>query len=143
MRIAWSIRPGSTGCRRAPSGLARRLRACCGAGLVTLALLAAGPAPADQAGAAMQLGGAHGWAVMSGSELRSTLEGWSRVAGWTLVWDSPIDYRLRASARFEGSFEEAIARFVDAVHQTNPELRVTLYRGNRVIHVESIPVETR
>jgi|AACY02.3.fsa_nt_gi hypothetical protein len=143
MPTARTIGPGATGSGRAPSRLVRRLRAGCGAGLVALALLGTGPAAADQAGATIPLGGAHGWAVMSGSELRSTLEGWSRVAGWTLVWDSPIDYRLRASARFEGSFEEAIARFVDAVHQTNPELRVTLYRGNRVIHVETIPVETR
>jgi len=82
------------------------------------------------------------WAVMSGSELRTTLEGWARSAGWTMVWDSPIDYRIRASARFEGTFEQAVARFVDAVHQTNPELRVTLYRGNRVIHVETTHVET-
>jgi hypothetical protein len=76
------------------------------------------------------------WGVMSGAGLKGTIEGWARVAGWTIVWDNPVDYRIRASATFHGGFEEAVARLVDAIHQGSPELTVTLYRGNRVLHVE-------
>lgn len=76
------------------------------------------------------------WAVMSGGSLKSTVEGWARVSGWTVVWDNPVDYRIRASAIFQGTFEEAVALLVDAIHQASPELTVTLYRGNRVLHVE-------
>jgi len=76
------------------------------------------------------------WGVMSGSSLKGTIEGWARVSGWTIIWDNPVDYRIRASATFQGGFEEAVARLVDAIHQGSPELTVTLYRGNRVIHVE-------
>jgi len=76
------------------------------------------------------------WAVLSGGSLKGTIEGWARVSGWTVVWDNPVDYRIRASATFQGAFEQAVAGLVDAIHQANPELTVTLYRGNRVLHVE-------
>lgn len=76
------------------------------------------------------------WAVLSGGSLKATIEGWARISGWTVVWDNPVDYRIRASTTFHGDFEEAVARLVDAIHQGSPELTVTLYRGNRVLHVE-------
>ena len=89
-------------------------------------------------------GGLHGaWAVLAGGDLRATLEAWAQGAGWTVVWDSPLNYRLRASARYGGGFEEAVRGLVDAIHLSNPELRVTLYLGNRVLHVENALVETR
>jgi hypothetical protein len=81
--------------------------------------------------------------ALSGSDLKSTLEGWAKSAGWTLIWDSPVNYRLRASARFSGDFEAAVSGLVDTIHKSNPELLVTLYRGNRVIYVETTLVETR
>lgn len=76
------------------------------------------------------------WAVLSGGSLKGTIEGWARVSGWTVVWDNPVDYRIRASATFQGGFEQAVAGLVDAIHQASPELTVTLYRGNQVLHVE-------
>ncbi|WP_375264028.1 TcpQ domain-containing protein, partial [Palleronia sp.] len=57
---------------------------------------------------------ADGWAVMSGASLKATLEGWTRAAGWTLIWDNAFDYRLRASAAFGGGFEEATGRLIDS-----------------------------
>ena len=86
---------------------------------------------------------ARGWAAMSGGDLKSTLDGWSRAAGWTLVWDSPVNYRLRASAQFGGDFETAVASLVNTIHRSSPEVLVTLYRGNRVVHVQTTLVETR
>ena len=77
------------------------------------------------------------WSVPAGSSLRESLEGWSEAAGWTVVWDSMTDYRIRVSATFSGSFENAVSELVFAVHLTNPELSVTLYRGNMVLHAES------
>lgn len=82
------------------------------------------------------------WAVLAGSTLKSTLEGWGRMADgeWSVIWDNPTDYRIRASATFYGSFEDSVGRLVDAIHQSNPELSVTLYRGNRVIHVDALTI---
>jgi type IV pili sensor histidine kinase/response regulator len=99
--------------------------------------------PAGEGAAAPAVRTARGWAAMSGSDLKGTLDGWSRAAGWTLVWDSQVNYRLRASAQFAGDFETAVASLVDTIHRSNPEVLVTLYRGNRVVHVETTLVETR
>lgn len=121
------------------------------AALVAAALLLSAPALADGPGRPGLIpggvpgaGGLQGaWAVLAGGDLRATLEAWAAGAGWTVVWDSPTNYRLRASARYEGGFEQAVGGLVDAIHLSNPELRVTLYQGNQVLHVETTLVETR
>lgn len=76
------------------------------------------------------------WAVMAGSSLKGTLERWSEVAGWTLVWDNRSDFQLRASATFRGGFEEAVGTLVDGIYLTNSGFTATLYRGNKVLHVQ-------
>lgn len=114
-------------------------RTICVAGLaVTLAF--SGAAHADKADEdldieTIELDGEY-WAVMEGGMLRSTLEAWADFAGWTVVWDSPVDFKFRASATFVGGFEESVGRLVDTIYMSNPELHVTLYMGNRVVHVE-------
>ena len=80
------------------------------------------------------------WAVMAGTSLKLTLEGWCREAGWTLIWDSPSDYRLRASAIFPGSFELSASNLIDAVYLSHPEISATFHRGNKVLHVENDPL---
>lgn len=103
------------------------------------------PAQADTGGrvvAPVTRGADGSWAVMADSSLKATLEGWSRVAGWTLIWDNAFDYKLRASASFGGSFEEAVGRLIDSIYQSNPEITVTLYRGNRVLHVQEQPLSS-
>lgn len=76
------------------------------------------------------------WAVMADATLKETLEGWARSAGWSVVWDSAADYRIHASASFQGSFEQVSERLVSALHKAYPEISVTLYSGNKVVHVE-------
>lgn len=80
---------------------------------------------------------ASGWAVMAESSLRSSLRGWADTAGWTIFWDGPFDYRLRVSASFSGNFEEAVSSLVRAVRLSEPGIAVTLYRGNKVVHVRT------
>ncbi|MCW3782569.1 toxin co-regulated pilus biosynthesis Q family protein [Defluviimonas salinarum] len=82
------------------------------------------------------------WVVMAGTSLKSTLEGWTRVSGWTLIWDSPVDYRMRASATFSGGFEESASRLIDSIYNGNPELMATFHRGNRVLHIENQPLSS-
>lgn len=115
---------------------------CCTLMAGVTSLATPSPARADEGGsvsAPARNGNGH-WAVMADSSLKSTLEGWSRAAGWTLVWDSSFDYRLRASAAFAGGYEEAVGRLIDSIYQSNPEITVTLYRGNRVLHVQEQPL---
>jgi len=83
------------------------------------------------------------WVVMAGSTFKDTLTGWTASIGWSLVWDLPGDYAIRASAAFPGSFEDAVILLSDAIYDHNPDFQVTIYRGNRVVHVrESSPSST-
>lgn len=103
-----------------------------------LGLLTALPVLADGPGAAKPepvLDGRY-WVILEDGSLQSTIESWAEFAGWTVVWDSPVDYRFRASATFVGGFEESVGRLVDTIYQTNPELHVTLYTGNNTVHVQ-------
>ncbi len=109
------------------------------AGLLGLTAL---PCAADVGadGHAVQVTNQNKWAVMAGTSLKETLEGWTSVSGWTLIWDSPIDYRMRASATFYGSFEESASSLIDSIYNGNPELMATFHRGNRVLHIENQPL---
>ncbi len=97
-------------------------------------------ADAGSAGHAVVVADQSKWAVMAGTSLKETLEGWTAVSGWTLIWDSPIDYRMRASATFHGSFEESASSLIDSIYNGNPELMATFHRGNRVLHIENQPL---
>ena len=102
------------------------------------------PAYADTGatGLVPQVGATDNWVVMAGSSLKDTLEGWSRVSGWTLIWDSPVDYRMRASATFRGGFEQSSSRLIDSIYNSNPELMATFHRGNRVLHIQNQPLSS-
>ena len=76
------------------------------------------------------------WAVIKGAYLKATLEGWTREAGWDLIWDSSIDYQLGASAAFHEDFESAVTHLIDTIYIDNPEIVATLYRGNKVLRIE-------
>lgn len=84
-----------------------------------------------------------GWAAMSGTTLKDTLEAWAMADGWTVVWDTETNYGLRASSTFNGTFVDAVKEIVDSIHVSNPELTVTVYTGNRVVHVQTLLNETR
>lgn len=75
------------------------------------------------------------WSVRAESTLHTTLENWAAREGWDLIWDAKNDYRIRASADLGSDFLAAVRALSDAVHMTSPDLTVTLYLGNRVIHV--------
>lgn len=94
----------------------------------------AGAAMAD-APSGRDLGGSGGWVVLAGDTLEGTLRDWTAREGWTLVWESRKDYRFRASASLGPDFPSAVRDLADSVSQTSPDLTVTLYLGNRVVHV--------
>ena len=95
----------------------------------------AGAPGAGKAGVAAAAGAGATWQVTQGMTLRSTLEAWARRQGWDVVWDHPSDFEIRAGVTFRGSFLDAVGRLSDAIHMHNPNLAVTIYRGNSVIHV--------
>lgn len=77
------------------------------------------------------------WVARGGQTLRQTLEKWSADAGWAIAWESERDYPLQASASFYGDFETASGNLLRAFSLAEPPVRATIYRGNRVIVVNS------
>ena len=75
------------------------------------------------------------WFIRAETTLQTTLANWAAREGWDLVWDAKNDYRIRASADLGADFLSAVRALSDAVNMTSPDLTVTLYLGNRVIHV--------
>ena len=123
------------------SMLKRLPAACCAA--LTAASMALAPVPAQadvSAGSEPVVRIGDSWVILAGSSLKSTLEGWTRAAGWTLVWDSPIDFRVRASASYKGSFKASATALLDSINRENPELAPQFYNGNKVLHVSSNPL---
>ena len=86
-------------------------------------------------GSGREIASDQSWVVRADTTLQTTLMNWAAREGWDLVWDAKNDYRIRASADLGADFLSAVRALSDAVNMTSPDLTVTLYLGNRVIHV--------
>ena len=81
-------------------------------------------------------GGMVYWSIQGGKPLKAQLDNWAKIAGYTLFWEAPLDYKMRGSATFDGSFEAAIQQLFDIMyHNGEMSLKATIYRGNKVIRV--------
>lgn len=77
------------------------------------------------------------WIVPAGSSLKEVLETWGAQAGYEVMWDSDVDYRLRASSTFTGTYKEAASALIDSVHIDYPELRASFYL-NKTLQVRKV-----
>lgn len=75
------------------------------------------------------------WTANEGASLSDTLATWAQRAKWKVIWETDSDFRLAASGDFEGSFEDAAQKLIQAFGRTRPRLRATFYRGNSVLRV--------
>lgn len=83
----------------------------------------------------MSTGGQTIWCASSGKSLRSTLSEWAAFEGWTLEWDSKLDFVLGESTRYQGSLVEATEQLVGATSRANKIVDVDFCEQNRVIQV--------
>lgn len=67
--------------------------------------------------------------------LRTALERWAQAAGWRLLWELGVDYRLEAPSTIDGTFEEAISAVVANMERAEVPPRAIFYRGNQVLRV--------
>lgn len=74
------------------------------------------------------------WLVERGTTLREVVERWGVEAGWTVRWDTDLDYRIHADFQVEGTFLEAIEA-VFAAYKNAPEKFSPSAWGNKVLHV--------
>ena len=75
------------------------------------------------------------WEIQKGRLLRSQMEGWAAIAGYSLIWNAQHDYEMRSNAMFTGSFLDAVRAFYAALQANGLALRVTIYEGNKVMEV--------
>jgi hypothetical protein len=76
------------------------------------------------------------WALSERDKtLKSAIERWAREAGWRLVWELGVDYRISAAASIEGTFETAVTEVVKNMEHADVPPKAIFYRGNQVLRV--------
>jgi hypothetical protein len=67
--------------------------------------------------------------------LKGALDRWAQAAGWRLVWELGVDYRIDAAASIEGTFESAITEVIKNMEHADVPPKAIFYRGNQVLRV--------
>jgi hypothetical protein len=78
------------------------------------------------------------WVVASGQNLKDVLQAWCDKEGWDLVWNTPREYPIEASAVFKGRFLDVSSALVRNFSRANPIPYAKFYKGNRVIVVSTM-----
>lgn len=75
------------------------------------------------------------WVVYSGEEIHKALQRWAERAGWSFSWKPKRTWVAPTEVVLEGTFEEAIARFVTAMYEQGKPVRLILWKGNRFAEI--------
>ncbi|MDR1027370.1 MAG: TcpQ domain-containing protein [Rickettsiales bacterium] len=81
------------------------------------------------------------WVVASGQNLREVLQTWCDKEGWDLVWNTPREYPIAASAVFKGRFLDVSSALVRNFSRAAPIPYAKFYKGNRVLVVSTAEEE--
>jgi hypothetical protein len=96
------------------------------------------PVPAEsQSPASADLAPEEMWTAAVGQSLRTVLVDWGLRAGWTIIWQSDREYPVDATATFSGDFVKAAEQLFDGFSTVTPAPSAHVYKGNRVLLVES------
>jgi len=77
------------------------------------------------------------WVVASGQTLRDVLQAWCDREGWDLVWNTPREYPIAASAVFRGRFLDVSSALVRNFSRATPIPYAKFYKGNRVVVIST------
>ncbi|MBD5400332.1 hypothetical protein HDR61_01115 [bacterium] len=77
------------------------------------------------------------WVVASGQTLREVLQNWCDKEGWDLVWTTPREYPIEASAVFKGRFVDVASALVRNFGRATPVPYAKFYKGNRVLVIST------
>ncbi len=76
--------------------------------------------------------------VLSDNNLETALNRWASKAGYQpIVWDLQEEIPINSSARFEGSFEEALDAVIQSLRNTDFPLKAKYY-SNKVVRITSL-----
>lgn len=77
------------------------------------------------------------WVVANGQTLREVLQTWCDKEGWDLVWTTPREYPIEASAVFKGRFVDVASALVRNFGRATPVPYAKFYKGNRVLVIST------
>jgi hypothetical protein len=76
--------------------------------------------------------------VVTGYDLRATLESWAAATGWTINWKSEFSYSIEADATFTGDFVKAATDLRNAMADARPTINLDFYQANKVLVVSNL-----
>lgn len=71
----------------------------------------------------------------AGSSVQVQLQTWAKRADWTVVWNSPDDWIVPASASYGIDFAAAAQRVLDQLAKNGADIRADIYTGNHTVVV--------
>lgn len=91
-----------------------------------------------QAQSAPVVQGATAWALQPDTPIHLQFADWARLAGWTFEWRLQKSWLVPAATQFTGTFDEALAQAVEALHAQGKPVRLILWEGNRFAEIVDV-----
>lgn len=75
------------------------------------------------------------WEIrISDGTISRTLQRWGKEGGYQVIWESPKDFPVMATATFTGKFEDALKAVIESLANTDSPVMATYYINN-VVHI--------
>ena len=99
------------------------------------------PAPADPAPVALSASLPQistEWTLDTSLTLRGNFDIWTRIADWSLEWNSRHDYAVDQVAAYNGTLKDAVTAVLEHYRTAPIPLTATFFLGNAVLVVEPL-----
>ncbi|MDL4860766.1 toxin co-regulated pilus biosynthesis Q family protein [Halomonas elongata] len=81
------------------------------------------------------------WFIPKGGPLSEGLQKWADESGWSLVWESQVDYHMASSVSFDGAIEQAVKKLILLYSKAENPLYADISPQQRLIVVSDDPTE--
>ena len=78
------------------------------------------------------------WTLDPSLTLRGNFDIWTRIADWSLEWNSRHDYAVDQAAAYNGTLKDAVTAVLEHYRTAPIPLTATFYAGNAVLVVEPL-----
>ncbi len=78
-----------------------------------------------------------GFIAQSGENLSTVLQDWAAREGWRVEWKSEYQYKLTASAKYQGGFMEASTELLRSMSEARPQPTAEFFKGNKVLVIDN------
>lgn len=78
------------------------------------------------------------WSLQADRPIHLQFADWARAAGWTFEWRLEKSWLVPAATQFGGTFDEALAKAVEALHAQGKPVRLILWEGNRFAEIVDV-----